>query len=203
MIRELIAPLRCPLCGNSVRVCGGCLPRELRAVARTVAGDAMASCWSLVRYDDARRVILAMKRRSHVGLAPVIAEAANEGLSEFGIGTVSWAPTSRQRIQQRGFDPAEIVARAVGRQLLVPVIPLLTRASGSAQHGRTRHERLGGPEFVVRRRSTVVQRARMEAGPVLLVDDVMTTGATMRSAAATLKSAGIASIVGFAVAVSD
>jgi predicted amidophosphoribosyltransferase len=198
LLGDVIAPVRCPLCGGAARVCGACLPHELRAVPASVTGTAMQSCWSLVRYDDARRVVLAMKRRAHLALAPIIAAAAGPGLAELAIAAVTWAPTSPERVRRRGFDPAEVIARAVARDLSVPATATLDRITLDAQHGRSRTQRLEGPSFAVRQ-----QFARDHvAGRLLLVDDVVTTGATLRAASACLRTVGT-EVIGFTVAVSD
>jgi predicted amidophosphoribosyltransferase len=72
----------------------------------------------------------------------------------------------------------------VARQLGVPCRRLLVRSGPAvAQTGRSRVERLNGPEFVARP-DIAGQRA-------IVVDDVVTTGATMRAAAAALRHAGV------------
>jgi competence protein ComFC len=96
---------------------------------------------------------------------------------------VTWAPTSAHRRRQRGFDQAELVARRVAGQLGLPCRRLLERDRASvAQTGRHRVERLHGPVF--RARPTVCGHR------VLVIDDVVTTGSTLRSAAAALHAAG-------------
>jgi predicted amidophosphoribosyltransferase len=99
------------------------------------------------------------------------------------LDVVTWAPTSDARRRSRGFDQGELVARHVARQLGVPCRRLLARSGPSvAQTGRSRIERLNGPEFVA--------RPGLDGQRVIVVDDVVTTGATMRSAAAALRHAG-------------
>ncbi len=117
--------------------------------------------------------------------------AAGLGANDFDV--VTWAPTSRQRRHRRGFDQAELVARRVALQLGVPCRRLLERDGASAaQTGLDRFERLHGPVF--RARSTVAGQR------VLVIDDVVTTGSTLRSADAALCAAGARSVQRAAVA---
>ena len=103
--------------------------------------------------------------------------------------TVSWSPTSGRRRRARGFDQSELLARAVARRLGVPARPLLRRAGGSPQTGRSRAERAHNVSFTAR---------KMIGGPVLVLDDVCTTGATLRAVADALRPACTGPL-GFAV----
>lgn len=145
----------------------------------------------------ARQALLALKYRNRRVLVRHLARlmVRRLGLDAPGVprpDVVTWAPTSRDRILQRGFDQAELLARAVARELGVPCRRLLFRAHGPAQTGRGRVERLEGPSF----------RSRPAVRPyrVLLVDDVVTTGATMHAAAAALRQAGVTDVRLVAVA---
>ncbi|WP_420609960.1 ComF family protein [Candidatus Poriferisodalis sp.] len=116
------------------------------------------------------------------GLAPIDTAAA--GLAP--IDTVTWAPTTAAHRRARGFDQAETLARATAKALRARPMRLLRRIGGTAQSGASREERLAGPRFDCR---------RVAAGRrILLVDDVVTTGATLRAATAVLTDAGAAAV---------
>ena len=100
---------------------------------------------------------------------------------------VAWVPCSPKRRKGRGFDPAELLARAVARRLGLRARGLLRRLDDEPQTARTLQGRLAGPGLAVRR--------RLRGETVLLVDDVCTTGSTLRAAAAALRSAGASEVV--------
>ncbi len=145
----------------------------------------------------ARKVVLGLKYRNRRQvarhLAGLVVNAIVAAGDHRGVDIVTWAPTSDARRRSRGFDQGELVARHVARQLGVPCRRLLARSGPTGpQTGRTRIERLHGPEFVA--------RPGLEGRRVIVVDDVVTTGATLRAAAAALRHAGVADPMLYAVA---
>ena len=104
---------------------------------------------------------------------------------------VTWAPTTPDRRAARGFDQAELVARHLGVLLGLRVRRLLRRTSTGHQTGASRTERLGGPSFVAR---------PVRGTHVVLVDDVVTTGATFAAAVGALREAGARGVECVAVA---
>ncbi len=146
-----------------------------------------------------RDVILGFKYRNRRAVAAHLAGLLVNRVLAAGLrpGTdfdvVTWAPTSGARRRGRGFDQAELVARRVALQFGVPVRGLLVRRGVSTpQTGAGRAQRAQGPTFEV--------HPRAAGARVLIVDDVVTTGSTLTSAAKALGSAGASSVIRTAVA---
>jgi predicted amidophosphoribosyltransferase len=139
-------------------------------------------------YDGAGvALVAALKFRGERGVARWAASAlvASPALADLDVAT--WLPTTRARRRQRGVDQAEVLARAIGRAGGVPVRSLLRRLPGPAQAGRSAVERRAGPAFDA--------VALAPGARVLLVDDVVTTGASASAAARALRSAGARGVV--------
>lgn len=121
-----------------------------------------------------------------------LAEAGRE--LQPGLDVIVPVPLSRLRLLMRHFNQAAVLASEVARHTGVPMHPMLLRRTRwtRSQVGMTRDQRrrnIAGAFGVPRRR-----RAWLEGRHVLLVDDVVTTGATVDACARTLKRAGAARV---------
>jgi ComF family protein len=120
-------------------------------------------------------------------LAPWMAQAVLEDLPPTrppGPSVVTWVPLGRRRRRDRGYDQAEALARAVASEVGWPVRRLLDRVVETSPQarrtGRERREALRG-----------AFRARPRVPPwVVVVDDVLTSGATTAECARVLREAG-------------
>jgi ComF family protein len=103
---------------------------------------------------------------------------------------VTWVPLAPRRRAERGFDQAKVLARALARRLDLPAVAVVRRTTATApQARRSREERLRAMEGAFSRIPHVTAPARL-----LLVDDVLTTGATASACAAALVDAGATEI---------
>ena len=113
---------------------------------------------------------------------------------------ITWVPVSARRLRQRGYDQVELLARAVSAELGIPAIRTLEKFrdnrpnSGLADPAQRRANVLG----VYR----PVQPERFRGKRVLLLDDIVTTGATASECARILLTAGAGEILFGAVAAS-
>ena len=126
-------------------------------------------------------------RRVTAAVTPIADRMASVAAAAPAADMVTWVPCSPTRRTERGFDPAELLARALARRLRLRARRLLRRLDDEPQTARSREGRLAGPRLVA-------PRGRVP-GSVLVVDDVCTTGSTLRVAAAALRAAGATEVV--------
>jgi ComF family protein len=165
---------------------------DLRWLSFEQAPGAGVPVWAAVAYEGPTHALVrALKFRGAIGLVDAMAAqmAANAppGLLE-GRSLVP-VPLHAARRRRRGFNQAEALATALARRCGLLLADCLERTSGGAratQVGRGRDERMGALEGSVRMRAGAPVPLR-----ALLVDDVVTTGATLAACAGALARAGV------------
>jgi predicted amidophosphoribosyltransferase len=189
---EAAFPASCPGCGRAAEpVCDACAC-TLRAPPAAVPPTGVDRWLAPFAYEGvARELVARVKYRRARATVPWLAEHMARVMVAAGadsdVDFATWTPTTTSRRHARGFDHAEVLARAVARELGLRVRPTLRRRPGPPQTGRPAAARRAGPQFDAR---PIALPAR-----VLLVDDVATTGATIAAAGAALRRAGVISVV--------
>jgi ComF family protein len=200
----LLVPPFCWACGadagRAEPLCGECR-RELRWLGGDAVELAGIAAWAPLVYEGpAQALVRALKFRGAIGLAgPMaaqIAARAPAALLAPGAELVP-VPLHRARLRRRGFNQAERLAVAISQRTGLPVADCLRRAGRAAarQVGRGREERLSATAGAV----SLAPRARAPARAVL-VDDVVTTGATLAACAAVLRHGGARDVCALAYA---
>jgi ComF family protein len=211
-ILDLLLPPRCPGCGWEGEVlCGGCgawLRRRLAEPPGIPLGlpwplppGLVALEWCAAFSGPVRDALHALKYRGERRLAAPLGLALAERWRRVGgdVDLLVHAPVHASKARERGFDHAEDLARACGRQLGIRASPALERTERTAaMHalGRADRARNVGGAFRVRRGWERAIAGRR----IAIVDDVVTTGATLSGCAAALLDAGAVSVAGLAVA---
>ena len=114
-----LLPGRCGACGApGWRLCPGCVA-GLRPSPTSRPPPGLDSCVSLFAYEGvARRLVAGLKFANRRGALGVLGTALAAGAAPelvASAGVVTWPPTSTARRRRRGYDQAELLARAVGR----------------------------------------------------------------------------------------
>ena len=144
--------------------------------------------FSALRYAGAARgAILALKEQGRTDVAAALAGrlavAASVGLRQFPAGVeVVTVPTSRSAWRRRGYDPVRLLARKAGlrplRHALVPI------------RGHQEQKRLGREARGRNLAGSMLATHPLTGRRIMLVDDVLTTGATLGEAARAVRAAG-------------
>ena len=220
---DLIYPPRCPLCGDGLAaqggLCGACwqelaIPGEPAcALCQRPFGDHMpegticAPCLAVpprhdgiaagTLYNDAsRKLVLAFKHGRRIALAPFLARLIAARLPDLeGDWLTVPVPLHRLRLWRRGFNQSALLAREIARlKGTGVVVDGLVRKKATPVLGglgrKARARALAGAIAVNPRHAP-----RLKGAQVLLVDDVMTSGATSIACVAALKRAGARKVV--------
>jgi len=176
-----------PLAGNDDPV---------RCIECQVDPGNLLFCDAWGRYSGAlEKVLHAFKFERHDFLDDPLAELLEQLMGDTVFDAIVPVPMSRAKERKRGYNQAERLARALGRRANVACELLLTkRGERATQSLLPRAERAKN----VRGAFQASQRAHGKA--ILLVDDICTTGETLRSCASELLRAGATSVAAVTVA---
>lgn len=184
----MLLPVRCAACeAVGPSPCAACIA-SMRRAPPLPPPDGVDRCASLLLYVDAARELVArVKYRNARASVAWLATGMAALVDPTTVDVVTWVPTTPARRRQRGFDHGRLLAKAVARRLGLPCRSLLRRLPGPPQTGRDLAERRRGPRVETRAN-------RATANRVLLVDDVVTSGATLTAAARALRNGGVVTV---------
>ena len=209
-IISVFAPNTCLGCGveNDLLLCGDCrqeLPRvPSRCYHCRAVTDGYAVCQQCAGRTALRQVLV---YTHHQSLAKELLhrmkyERAQAGIHEAAAmmaglmahlpeaAVVVHIPTATSRVRARGYDHARVLARSLARKSGLRHETLLSRVGQAHQVGANRAERLRQLDGAFRPVRTRLIRGRH----IVLVDDVLTTGASLETAARVLRRAGAARV---------
>jgi predicted amidophosphoribosyltransferase len=191
---SLLAPPLCAACGRGCRaeavLCTRC-SRSLGTARPLLTGgpQGIDRVWSSAPHEGvARAMVGALKFRRLLPVAEVMAERMHWLVPAHLLGgEVVSVPAAPARRRRRGFDPAGELAAVLAARLGTDPVACLARRGSGHQVGRRRAERIGHPPQI----ESIAEAPRS----VLLIDDVLTTGATLTACAAALRGAGAKRVV--------
>jgi ComF family protein len=209
---DLILPPACAGCGRFGHlVCRACLlafrpastpaDRFVASDPGTMVGDALELAIAAFAHEGTlRRALQRLKYGGSGRIASPLAQAAAPALGALkgvcGPLPLVPVPVHEARLHQRGYNQAALLADALATEAGLPVLDILERRKATArQHGLGKAARLHNlcGAFALR------DGARPPP-QLILVDDILTTSATLEACAQVLRAAGAGAVYGFAVA---
>jgi len=193
--------LVCDACLASFRPAGAADDRFITADPGTMVGDALdLAVAAFVHAGNLRRALQRLKYGGGGSIAEPLAVAAAPALEALtrvcGPLPLVPVPVHPARLRQRGYNQAALLASGLGSRAGLPVLDILERRRSTArQHGLGKAARLHNLQ------GAFALRDGAHSPPMLiLVDDILTTSATLESCARVLRQAGAAAVYGFAIA---
>lgn len=200
---DLLFPPKCAFCRRLVKsdknlLCPACranLPYTEDGGAQH--GDFFRLCISALYYEDTvRQALLRYKFQGSSGYAGtfgrLLADCIRANLrGQYDL--ISWVPLSRERLRERGYDQAMLLAQAAALELQDVAVSTLDKVRNA--------EKQSGVGSAEKRRANIsgayrVSDAELIQGRcILLIDDIVTTGATLSECARTLLEGGASQVV--------
>lgn len=209
LLAPLLASLAPPLClacrarlpraAAGPAICAGCSAEIDRTPSRVLAGDGIDAGFAALPYAGPGRGLVHALKFSRLLIAAELGAAliASRAPARVLGGAIVPMPPAPLRLARRGFDPAAELAGSLVALTGLESAPSLRRRDLRHQRGSSRGERLARPPEIV------PDRGWRSPPEVLLIDDVVTTGATLDACAAALREAGAERVCAAALAAVD
>ncbi|NCN06761.1 MAG: ComF family protein [Candidatus Pacebacteria bacterium] len=205
LIKELLFPQICAGCGAWFSpLCPYCyntlsfhiLPKTFR-----LSDNSKMIVWSMLEFDDkVRTLIHRLKYQGMHETAPLLADLLYFATYIPPIDIIVPVPLHQNRQHQRGYNQSELLANRLTHHLQTPTIPALLKIADSGQQAKThsKTERLQNliGNFVL----APEYQASISGKRILILDDVLTTGATLTACGEVLLRANPSEILGLTIA---
>lgn len=207
---DFLFPPKCTFCRRFLKkdekyICEHCLKNLPFSGCRKKTGDFFSLCVSPLFYrDDVRKSILRYKFKGASNYAAcygkILADCIKERLNE-PYDYITWVPLSRARMRKRGYDQAALLAMATALELDCVAVDLLKKTIDvPAQSG------VGAAEKRKANVSGVYEALEpdiIKGKNILIIDDVVTTGATLSECSRVLLMAGAEKVFCAALATTE
>lgn len=196
-LSDLLFPEKCILCGcilekDAQDLCKTCrieAPECGRSKAKLPFLDSSTALWYY--QGPVRRSILRYKFYGKRNYSAAYARLLGMKLMKedrLQVDMITWIPISAKRLKKRGFDQCQLLAQALGSEVQLPVIRLLDKTVDNRPQSRiTGYAHRKANVLGV---YTAIDPQRMLGKRILLLDDILTTGATAGECARVLRTAG-------------
>lgn len=206
----LLAPHVCIVCGREGSLlCQACayeavprlpdrcyrckqLTRDSAVCSKCRRQTALRHVWPRTLYaDTAKELVYRLKFARARASVYVIVDLLDEAVPFLPPTTiVTYIPTATSRVRLRGYDQSRLIARGFSERRGLRMQTLLMRVGQKRQLGSSRKQR-----FEQAQGNYMLTKCDITDRQILLIDDILTTGATLEVAAALLKSAGAAQVM--------
>ncbi|MBR3752162.1 MAG: ComF family protein [Ruminiclostridium sp.] len=203
-VLDILFPPRCKFCGSlldkaGLDPCRKCQEADfwLTGPQALFPGTEYSRCVCAAWYREPLRTeVSRFKFQNHPGHAKAFGPVLAKQIRFFLPGAydcITWMPVSEATLKKRGYDQARLLAEETAKALGTQAVQLLTKtkntpAQSSLPDGRKRKTNVAGVYAVPN--PELVQGKR-----VLVIDDILTTGATLEEGARTLRQAGASQVV--------
>lgn len=200
----VVAPHQCVGCGREGSLlCVSCAPKLPLAISRCYrchrVSEHFRTCASCrrssklfaviarTRYENAAEALVQkLKFANAAAAAGDVARELASLMPDTGPVIITHLPTANSRVRGRGYDQAKLIAKSLATSTHRPYASLLSRIGQERQVGASRADRLEHASTMFRARNS----SRLVGATIIIIDDVITTGASLEAAARVLRAHG-------------
>ncbi|KUK22012.1 MAG: competence protein ComFC [Pseudothermotoga sp.] len=196
----MVFPNKCLLCGKNIKItellCQSCLSELFRGPVPLREKNEFFDVYFYGRYESMlKKLILAYKNGHHWRLYKLISQLLLKTITRYqhDADFVTWVPSSFSSLESRGFDTMGLIAKSIGKSLNIKVVKILDSYAKSTKKGMSVSERLA----LAKESFTYIRKMY---GRFILIDDVYTTGSTVKECVNLLRKSGVQKVYVYCVA---